>query len=125
MPMMRGGMVMDDVAFMAAPAPAAMAFREKGGATARKSELQPVQRVRKLFPETWLWKSATTYVNLSSSSLLSLYIRHFWEVAGKDTSLYPSMFVIPALNHYLKEIERQEKKIKHTHTHTHTQSIGE
>lgn len=43
------------MAFNAAPA---MAFN--AGPAPAPSALAPVQRVRKLFPETWLWKTKTT-----------------------------------------------------------------
>ena len=62
-------MPMERMAFMDAgvnmmqAAPAPMAFRSLSGAS-KKTELKPVQRVRKLFPETWLWKSAISYVSL-------------------------------------------------------------
>lgn len=59
--MMRGGGPMPMMAF-AGPAPMAMMDSVKG-APPSKAELAPVTHVRKLFPETWLWKSLeTSYV---------------------------------------------------------------
>ena len=67
-----GGMMM--FAAAAGPGPRVM---EKGGRRAppAKSELAPVKRVRKLFPETWLWKTVdTSYVVYTLRSLFCLHV---------------------------------------------------
>ena len=55
---------------MAAPVPMMMA---DSAGPPQISELAPVTHVRKLFPETWLWKSLeTSYVNQTGLSMLEL-----------------------------------------------------
>ena len=81
--MMRGGGPMPMMAFAGA-APVAMMNSVKG-APPSKAELAPVTHVRKLFPETWLWKSLeTSYVKC----LMSCFVVYLCSVPAWIFSLF-------------------------------------
>ena len=63
--------------FAAAAGPAPNMVMEKSlGPPPTKSELAPVTHVRKLFPETWLWRSLdVSYVAKTAHVLMCLHVK--------------------------------------------------